>query len=78
MEQITEFLSKVGLSTKNAIYILGAALAVWLLLGTKKRRAYVRRAGSTARRRVTGTARRATGYARKAYTATRRRYTRRK
>jgi hypothetical protein len=78
MEQITNFLSKVGLSTKNAIYILGAALAVWLMLGTKKRRTYVRRAGSTVRRRVASTARRSYGYARKRVAAYRTRRTSRR
>ena len=69
MEQISNILDKLGLSVKNAIYIVGAALAVWLLLGTKKRRAYVRRTGRATASRVRSTARRATGYVRRRYTA---------
>jgi hypothetical protein len=79
MEQINNILAKLGLSVKNALYIVGAALAVWLLLGTKKGRTYVRRARRTTARRATSTARRATGYVRRRYTAYRtRRVARRK
>lgn len=56
MEQINNILAKLGLSVKNALTILGAAVAVWLLLGGRK--TVYRRARRTVKRTTSNVRRR--------------------
>lgn len=68
MEYINNLLAKIGLSMKNAVILLVAAVALWFVLGNRAkvyRRA--RRASSSVARRARTTARRVVSRAKRMY-----------
>lgn len=76
MEYINNLLTKIGLSMKNAVILLVAAVALWFVLGNRAkvyRRA--RRTSTSVARRARTTARRVVSRAKRMYKP---RYTRRR